>query len=941
MTKMFVLSRLSLLFTIFFSFAFVFSNYTSSQSKSEVEEQIVQKETPEQAIVDTTPHNLVGSFYTIDYGTDAKLLLNNKGNTQLEVRPTLYNKQGQELQLPPVMVEPQSFRFINLADWAAIGGESYRSGNIKLFHTGKDLVLGSQIYLTQEAYSLSFEEKLAELGKFDSRRQEAVWVMPTQQTKVEVVLTNTTNAPLSVTAKLAKNPDTVGNPQTFQLTAHETKILDLRQDFVNGNQFANSAIVGLSLEHTAVNDALLARVMVGDLAKGYSNVVQFSNPAGGKSSEYQGVGFQIEDVAGQHLAPVIVARNVGTSTATITARVPYTRIDGTRGTISLPQKQLSAGALGLINTQSIVTRVQQEQIKVASLEVEYNTAPGSVIVATHSVSTDGNQVFRVPMWDPFGQRSPTGGYPWRIEGTSVTETYIKNITDVEEDYVAFLLWENGGQYMIGLKSIAAHETVHIDVKKLRDEQIPDEKGRTIPLFVSTGQLQWTLHRKDNLPDDDSRANLALIGRSEQVDITKGIVNNYSCQNCCSGTHQNGFIIPSSQEIEYGETAQFIAVEVEETCYGFPYEFNIGANWSSSNSGLGTISGGYITGQGVGQSNIGASWTTHFAFVNPCPPGGGNSPLFAFQNETAENCADNKNKRGGPNVSENEGNPTNLNLLSPPCGSCILRAFTFAPAAATLLVKPKVIINVPATAKDGDTVAFNVIVQGGTPTSYLWSFEAPSGAGNNPQVNFTASTSATTEAKAHWFANPDSPCPSNPPPSDTNHPYYNSKYKIKVKVTFQDGSEKTKDADFKVNAFWDPPGRTAPADFGGVPALKYDSRRRLYYVSGSGSLARTTYSKVIYVSTTSQFRNKTERHEEKHEEQWMTGLLKDIRTVSGFMNVISNFTDTTSDGLNQQIAQAFMTWDAQQAQLYRESLNASEIEAYQISDLLAPQYRAFL
>ncbi|MEP6903208.1 MAG: hypothetical protein ABJA66_15775, partial [Actinomycetota bacterium] len=325
MTKTSVLSRLSFLFVIFFTFAFVFSNYTSSQSKSKDEKEFVQKESQPKSVVDPTPtpHNLVGSFYTLDYGTDAKLLLNNKGNTQLEVQPTLYNKQGQELQLPPVTVEPQSFRFINLADWAAIGGESYRSGNIKLFHTGKDLVLGSQIYLTQEEYSLSFEEKLAELGKFDSRRQEAVWVMPTLQTKVEVVLTNTTNAPLSVTAKLAKNPNTSGNPQVFQLAAHETKLLDLRQDFVNGNQFANSTIVGLSLEHTAVNDALLARVMVGDIAKGYSNVVQFSNPAGGKSSEYQGVGFQIEDIDGQHLAPIIVARNVGTSTATITAKVPY------------------------------------------------------------------------------------------------------------------------------------------------------------------------------------------------------------------------------------------------------------------------------------------------------------------------------------------------------------------------------------------------------------------------------------------------------------------------------------------------------------------------------------------------------------------------------------------------------------------------------------------
>jgi hypothetical protein len=105
----------------------------------------------------------------------------------------------------------------------------------------------------------------------------------------------------------------------------------------------------------------------------------------------------------------------------------------------------------LLKVQRIIQRVQQENIKVASLEIVYDTAPGSVIVAAHSVSDDHNQVFRVPLWDPLGQRSPTGGYPWHIEGTSATETYIKNIADYEEDYVAFLVWENGGIYMIGLK----------------------------------------------------------------------------------------------------------------------------------------------------------------------------------------------------------------------------------------------------------------------------------------------------------------------------------------------------------------------------------------------------------------------------------------------------------------------------------------------------------
>ncbi|HMS40448.1 MAG TPA: hypothetical protein PKE69_09495, partial [Pyrinomonadaceae bacterium] len=69
------------------------------------------------------------------------------------------------------------------------------------------------------------------------------------------------------------------------------------------------------MEHSGAKDALLARVMIAEPQRGYSNIAQFSNPAGGKSSEYQGVGFQIEDIANQEFEPVIVARNVGTQTA--------------------------------------------------------------------------------------------------------------------------------------------------------------------------------------------------------------------------------------------------------------------------------------------------------------------------------------------------------------------------------------------------------------------------------------------------------------------------------------------------------------------------------------------------------------------------------------------------------------------------------------------------
>ena len=131
-------------------------------------------------------HNVVASYYDVQDFPSARLLLNNKDIVEREIRPTLYSLDGIPFEPPPVLVGPKSFRIIDLHEWANLGGEPFRRGSIRLFHTGKDLIIGSQVYLEDAANSLSFEERLAELGKFDSRRLEGIWYMPRNQTQVTI-----------------------------------------------------------------------------------------------------------------------------------------------------------------------------------------------------------------------------------------------------------------------------------------------------------------------------------------------------------------------------------------------------------------------------------------------------------------------------------------------------------------------------------------------------------------------------------------------------------------------------------------------------------------------------------------------------------------------------------------------------------------------------------
>jgi hypothetical protein len=903
--------RILLIISFVFSFLLL-AQFVSAELLEPIRQAEAQTDDSKQSkqAVDEKPHNVVAAFYDVQNFPSAKLLLNNKDIVAREVRPTLYNLDGNILEIAPVMIEANSHLMINLQDWANLGGESFRQGSIKLFHTGKDLVIGSQIYLEDTTQSLSFEERFTELGKFDSRRLESIWWMPRNQAQVTIILSNTSEQTLTITAKLSRKPKHTGEPQIFTLLPHQTRVLDLKSDFTDGDQFASSEIVGLSLEHTGGKSALKAHGQIKDTQAGYSNIISFGNPNTAKSSELHGTGLHLGTIGDESLEPIVAVKNVGTERTNVTAKVPYTRTDGTSEIVNLNSINLQAGEMRLLNMNKVIQISRREQIQIAGIEIEYDTAPGSVITIVQSVGESKSQVYRVPMGDPSALLSSTGGYPWRIEETSSTFAYIKNTTNLEQEYVAYLTWANGGEYMIGLEKIAPHKTVQLDVKKLRDEQTTDERGNTIPINVNDGQIKWTIRSEEYVNDTDIKK-FALTGRSEQIDTINGVSSSYACHNCCQKDAYGWISSGGVTEAEVGDQIQFTAYEQGSDCYGYPYSFqmdNDDVDWDSSNDNIATVSNlGLVTIVGVGEVEIDGDW-----LITRTSNYGGYCPTV-FKAEQ------------GKVKSKLEEKSDAVEMLVPDCSVCSTESARID-SDVDIVAKPKVTINVPATAKDGDTVTFSVTSQGGTPSAYLWSFEPTSG-GNNPQVNFTAPTAQTTEAKAHWFAKPDTPCAE-----------LNSTYTIKVKVTFQSGSPITKQAPFTVSVGSNWGGKVLEPTIEGQPKYEYDNERQVWTIVGPDTLQRVPKSIVMReITETSQFYIKIYKHEEVHDKQWREGMLSDLYTVDSLMPRLLLLTDPELQPLQQKFFEAKRVWIKEQDRVYSSRSIEVEKEAHAVSDPIEPKY----
>lgn len=683
---------------------------------------------------DTKPHVLVGSYYSLKNHFSSKLLLNNKGPRPLEARPTLFSMNGERFDAPPVTIDPESFRMMDILEWVLVAGPQFREGSIEVFHLGRDLVLGSQVYILDEEHSLSFDEKLGEVGAFKSAKLEGVWWQPTHQGDVQLAVSNTTSAPVTVIVRASGHiPERTGY-EVVQLASRQTRLLDVQEDVMHHEHGAMSRFGAISVEHSGPIGAVLARGMVLNPDTGYSLAIQFSDPAAAKSTNVQGVGLRLGKVAGETLRPIAIFRNVGSGETAITGRLPYTKENGNSSVINLPTIHLSAGEMEVLDIGHWLDDHGLGQLKaIAGLETSYTGEKGNVIISAISVSANGNQLFRVPMWDVAAQRSATGGYPWYIEGHSSTTVYIKNSENYEQHYYLQLTYP-GGVYSLGIKTLAAATSIMFDLRKLRDEQTPDANGNVIPLSASSGQVQWSSVRERGM----------LLGRSEQVDTKLGYSSNYACMNCCTNnvSHANDHEprVVADSTVNVGENHTFVAQESLANCYGGAGSYtNVpGVTWTTDDFSVATVgSDGLAHAEGPGETDIIATWfSDHYAFGNNDPPG------TWFVEPIAGS------------------------------GSCEINGSDFQTARAKLTVRPTVgkiqyqsgndFVDIPGTLYvfKGTSVTFKAIPN---PESLPWPSGVPtwsgtagvSGNGNTKSVTFNTQSSSTNDVKTVIASNGNS------------------------------------------------------------------------------------------------------------------------------------------------------------------------------------------
>jgi hypothetical protein len=153
--------------------------------------------------------------------------------------------------------------------------------------------------------------------------------------------------------------------------------------------------------------------------------------------------------------------------------------------------------------------------------------------------------------------------------------------------------------MIGLNEIQPGETLAIDIRKLRDDQVKDQNGQMLPKDLLTGHINWRIH-------DGAQ----IVGRTQVLSLNSAIAQNRSCGGCtCQPTQ---ITVSMDNFTDNGDgTAHTTMRETDYACDepGFPYAVpNYYFYWYSDDPSVATVddTSGLVTYQGPGATAITAS-----------------------------------------------------------------------------------------------------------------------------------------------------------------------------------------------------------------------------------------------------------------------------------------------------------------------------------------------
>jgi len=412
-------------------------------------------------------------------------------------------------------------------------------GGMTLSYFGYPLEMWAQLRLMHVARGGSVDVTFANLKDQRSNERNAVWQAP-GHSHATLAIGNVGSETLNAELRFS-----TGELESVQVTPFGTALV--RRKASAREERAEAVTVTTS---QGLNLVLAGLISTEDGA--YTSSIRFHDTLNAAQPNLYATRFRLQGVE-----PHMIVRNTSAQEITVTPRFLPAPSNNERF-IDLPVLNLQPSEIASIDLSPLERAVSGDtDFDAVSVQLLNTGTPGSLIGALNGVDQGTGMVYDVPLRDIGGLRTSTGSYPWRLDGDMSTIASLTNVAPFSSEFVVQINYP-GGHYLLDPQKLAAGGTATFDLRKIRDQQIPDRTGNVIPRSVTGGQFRWFIH---------GAGSGRLIGRAEMLSRSRTISSSYSCNDPCPPQMSNVWLDPSVLELLVGEEGGQTALEVDSDSYG--------------------------------------------------------------------------------------------------------------------------------------------------------------------------------------------------------------------------------------------------------------------------------------------------------------------------------------------------------------------------------------
>jgi hypothetical protein len=491
--------------------------------------------------LESTDQVLVGPYYSIAEGQQARLILVNRFADPIDYEARAVSLAGQTFPLGGDSVPPRGVVEIDLQDALSIAPASFDEGSIEIRYFGDPEMTQAWTVLSGPFGPL--EQPLTKTTLATSREWTSFWDLSMLGSSLEArplfAFHNSGGAPVLLTLSWIPSE---GDPRVVRrgISSAHTALIEppgRSSDSTSGRMIAR---------HDGEPGQVSVAAFLADGSAVLSALPMASPESLQGSRDLEGLGFPA--VEGVRAAiSILDARYAGEPQAVRLALL-Y-RESG--ALFASADMWFRPGDIRTVQLSSLIP--SDAAVELRDLRVSISSQEGRIMAAGLVLPPDGTVVDMALI--PRAKAHDSGTYPVpAIETHEVATTFVNVGEETAQLFGHFT--SDRGEYALEPIEVAPGASYRLDFGALAALEQPDRLGRRLDPAFDLGFFQWFSRRGSS----------ELLARTEARRKGDSDLIGFNCFGCCAES-PSGAVIPQSIGFDVGESPELVAVEYVDTCAG--------------------------------------------------------------------------------------------------------------------------------------------------------------------------------------------------------------------------------------------------------------------------------------------------------------------------------------------------------------------------------------